>query len=57
VFVPDSRADNVTGRWCVKAAGAGDVLRVVRVRNRYECNNLVKLPSIAYETVLSRTCL
>jgi len=29
VFVPDSRADDVTGCWCVEAAGAGDVLRVV----------------------------
>src|SRR5262249_53537907 len=29
VFVPGSRADDVTGRWCVEAAGAGDVLRVV----------------------------
>src|SRR5215467_12818106 len=29
VFVPDSRADDVTGHWCVEAAGAGDVLRVV----------------------------
>ncbi|HKB42502.1 MAG TPA: hypothetical protein VKD72_39105 [Gemmataceae bacterium] len=27
--VPGSRADDVTGRWCVEAAGAGDVLRVV----------------------------
>ena len=29
VFVPGSRADDVTGCWCVEAAGAGDVLRVV----------------------------
>ena len=29
VFVPDSRPDDVTGRWCVEAAGPGDVLRVV----------------------------
>src|SRR5262245_9155449 len=29
VFVPGSRADDVTGHWCVEAAGAGDVLRVV----------------------------
>ena len=29
VFVPGSRADDVTGRCCVEAAGAGDVLRVV----------------------------
>ena len=29
VFVPGNRADDVTGRWCVEAAGAGDVLRVV----------------------------
>src|SRR5262249_16962154 len=29
VFVPDSRGEDVTGRWCVEAAGAGDVLRVV----------------------------
>ena len=29
VFVPDSRADDVTGHWCIQAAGAGDVLRVV----------------------------
>ena len=27
--VPGSRADDVTGRWCVEVAGAGDVLRVV----------------------------
>ena len=27
--VPGSRADDVTGRWCVEAIGAGDVLRVV----------------------------
>src|SRR5215471_14402493 len=30
VFVPDSRTDDVTGVWQVEAAGAGDVLRVVR---------------------------
>ena len=29
VFVPGSRADDVTGTWQVEAAGAGDVLRVV----------------------------
>src|SRR5262249_42167268 len=29
VSVPGSRADDVTGHWCVEAAGAGDVLRVV----------------------------
>src|SRR5215470_4911532 len=29
VFVPGSRADDVTGHWCVEAAGAGDVLHVV----------------------------
>src|SRR5262249_971461 len=29
VFVPGSRPDGVTGHWCVEAAGAGDVLRVV----------------------------
>ena len=29
VFVPGSHADDVTGRWCVEAAGAGEVLRVV----------------------------
>src|SRR5262245_566336 len=29
VFVPGSRPDDVTGHWCVEAAGAGDVLRVV----------------------------
>src|SRR5262245_43752964 len=29
IFVPGSRADDVTGRWCVEAAGAGDLLRVV----------------------------
>jgi hypothetical protein len=29
VFIPGSRADDVTGRWCVEAAGPGDVLRVV----------------------------
>ena len=29
VFVPGSRADDVPGHWCVEAAGAGDVLRVV----------------------------
>ena len=29
VFVPGSRPDDVAGRWCVEAAGAGDVLRVV----------------------------
>ena len=26
-----SRADDVTGRWCVEAADAGDVLRVVSI--------------------------
>ncbi len=29
VFVPGSRADDVTGHWCVEAAGAGGVLRIV----------------------------
>ena len=29
IFVPGSRADDVTGHRCVEAAGAGDVLRVV----------------------------
>ena len=29
VFVPGSRADDIIGRWCVEAAGPGDVLRVV----------------------------
>ncbi|HKB38999.1 MAG TPA: hypothetical protein VKD72_21325 [Gemmataceae bacterium] len=29
VFVPGSRPDDVTGGWCVEAAGAGGVLRVV----------------------------
>ncbi|HKB38515.1 MAG TPA: hypothetical protein VKD72_18880 [Gemmataceae bacterium] len=29
VFVPDSRADDVTGHWCVEAAGPPGVLRVV----------------------------
>src|SRR5262249_23771434 len=29
VFVPGSLPDDVTGHWCVEAAGAGDVLRVV----------------------------
>ena len=27
--VPGSRPDDVTGHWCVEAAGPGDVLRVV----------------------------
>ena len=27
--MPGSRADDVTGHWCVEASGAGDVLRVV----------------------------
>jgi hypothetical protein len=29
VFVPGSRPDDAPGCWCVEAAGAGDVLRVV----------------------------
>src|SRR5262245_20819165 len=33
VFVPGSRADDVTGRWCVEAAGPGGVLRTVSFAN------------------------
>ena len=29
VFVPDSRADEVDGHWCVEAAGPPGVLRIV----------------------------
>jgi len=29
IFVPDSRADDVTGNWCVEAAGPPGVLRIV----------------------------
>src|SRR5262245_47390222 len=50
--VPGSRADDVTGHWCVVAAGAGDVLRVVSFAKGETDEGLDVLAPLVVEGVL-----
>jgi len=50
--VPGSRADDVTGHWCVEASGAGDVLRVVSFAVGETDEGLDVLVPIIVEAVL-----
>ena len=52
VFVPGSRADDATGRWCVETAGPGDVLRVVSFAQGETVEGLDVAQPIVVEGVL-----